>query len=77
MGTSQIRKATNLSLDSQLLAEARSLKVNLSRAAEEGIRSAVVQSRSQLWQAENREALDSSNEFVDRNGVPLGHLRQF
>ena len=77
MPQTQTRKATNLSLDSHLLAQAKSLKVNLSRAAEDGIRLAVARTRSERWQAENREALESSNEFVDRNGLPLGHLRPF
>jgi antitoxin CcdA len=77
MEQSHIRKPANLSLDSHLLAEAKALKVNLSRAAEEGIRAAVVRSKSELWQAENRDALESSNEFVERDGLPLGHLRQF
>lgn len=77
MAQSQIRKATNLSLDDRLLAEAKALKINLSRAAEEGIRSAVLRSRSELWQVENREALESSNDFVGRKGVPLRDLRQF
>ncbi len=71
------RKATNLSLDSRLLAEAKSLKVNLSRAAEDGIRLAVVRTQTEVWQTENRAALASSNEFVERQGLPLGHLRQF
>jgi len=77
MAQSHIRKPANLSLDSHLLAEAKTLKVNLSRAAEEGIRAAVVHSKSELWQAENRDALESSNDFVERDGLPLGHLRQF
>lgn len=71
------RKATNLSLDSDLLAQARLLKVNLSRAAEDGIRLAVARTQSEVWQAENRDALASSNEFVEQNGLPLDPHRQF
>lgn len=77
MQNSNTRKATNLSLDSHLLSEAKSLKVNLSRAAEDGIRLAVVRTQTEIWQAKNHEALISSNEFVEQNGLPLGHLRQF
>jgi len=71
------RKATNLSLDSSLLHEARSLRVNLSRAAEQGIRAAVAQSRQQEWQTQNRAALQSSNDYVARTGLPLAALRRF
>jgi len=77
MAQPHIRKPANLSLDSHLLAEAKALKVNLSRAAEEGIRAAVVQSKSERWRAENRDALESSNDFVERSGLPLRSLRQF
>jgi len=71
------RKPTNLSLDQALLDDARSLKINLSRAAEEGIRSAVAKSREAHWKAENTQAMESSNRFVDQKGVPLSKLRQF
>ena len=77
MSQTQSRKSTNLSLDQSLLADARSLKINLSRAAEDGIRSAVLKSREEHWKAENKEALESSNRFVGQNGLPLSKLRQF
>ncbi|WP_424929777.1 type II toxin-antitoxin system CcdA family antitoxin [Amaricoccus tamworthensis] len=73
----QSRKPTNLSLDSSLLSEARALKVNLSRAAEEGVRAAVRRARSEQWKAENAAALESSNAFVEMHGLPLDRYRQF
>jgi len=77
MQNSTPRKATNLSLDSRLLADAKSLKVNLSRAAEDGIRQAVARTQREIWLAENRDALHSSNEFVERQGLPLAPFRPF
>ncbi|MGB0903121.1 type II toxin-antitoxin system CcdA family antitoxin, partial [Halocynthiibacter sp.] len=62
------RKPTNLSLDSELLIEARELKVNLSRAAEEGVRAAVSTAKSKLWKSENASALRSSNSYVEKYG---------
>ncbi len=73
----QSRKPTNLSLDSALLAEAKALKVNLSRAAEEGVRVAVSAAKAEQWKAENAAALRSSNAYVERNGLPLDSFRQF
>ncbi len=73
----QTRKPANLTLDAALLAEARALKVNLSRAAEEGIRHAVSERRKRAWQAENAAALESSNRFVETSGLPLAQYRQF
>ncbi|UAB91261.1 type II toxin-antitoxin system CcdA family antitoxin (plasmid) [Ruegeria sp. SCSIO 43209] len=73
----QPRKPTNLSLDSALLTEARALNVNLSRAAEEGLRAAVAAAKAAQWRAENAEALLSSNSYVERHGLPLDRFRQF
>jgi len=73
----QSRKPTNLSLDSLLLKEAKALKVNLSRAAEEGVRNAVAVAKAAQWQAENATALQSSNDYVEKHGLPLDTFRQF
>lgn len=73
----QPRKPTNLSLDASLLAEAKELKVNLSRAAEEGVRSAVASAKAAQWKAENAAALRSSNAYVDKHGLPLDSFRHF
>lgn len=72
-----IRKAANLSIDSALLSEAKSLSVNVSRAAEAGIADAVRKEKERLWKEENREALESSNRWVEENGLPLAKYRQF
>ncbi|WP_282063700.1 type II toxin-antitoxin system CcdA family antitoxin [Roseobacter litoralis] len=74
---SHTRKPTNLSLDAALLAEAKALKVNLSRAAEDGVRSAVSAAKSEQWKAENAAAIRSSNAYVEKNGLPLDRYRQF
>lgn len=71
------RKPTNLSLDSALLSEAKDLKVNLSRAAEEGVRLAVNSAKARQWKSENAAALRSSNAYVERHGLPLDGFRQF
>ena len=74
---SQPRKPTNLSMDATLLSEAKALKVNLSRAAEEGIRNAVSAAKARQWKAENAAALRSSNAYVGKHGLPLDEFRQF
>ncbi|SLN76318.1 type II toxin-antitoxin system CcdA family antitoxin [Ruegeria meonggei] len=73
----QSRKPTNLSLDSVLLSEAKELKVNLSRAAEDGVRVAVAAAKAEQWKSENAAALRSSNSYVERHGLPLESFRQF
>lgn len=71
------RKAANLSLDSQLLTQARELDINLSRAAEDGIAKAVKAERERRWLEENAEAIRAENEYIEKNGLPLAKYRQF
>jgi antitoxin CcdA len=71
------RIATNVTLDSALVAEARELGVNISKASATGLEAAVAKARSERWIADNQQALESSNAFVDDHGLPLGSLRQF
>jgi len=71
------RKSTNLTLAAHLVAEAQKLEVNLSQAAEAGIAAEVARRRQALWLAENREALESSNAYVEAHGLPLAQHRNF
>ncbi|WP_313602986.1 type II toxin-antitoxin system CcdA family antitoxin [Rhizobium sp.] len=71
------RKAANLSLDSTLLAQARELDINLSRAAEDGIAKAVKAERERRWLEENAEAIRVYNEYIEKNGLPLDEYRTF
>jgi antitoxin CcdA len=71
------RKATNVSINEALLSEAKALKINVSKAAEAGLLIALAEKRSELWLAENRAALESSNSYVEQNGLPLAQYRAF
>lgn len=71
------RKSANLSLDAALLEEAKSLDINLSRAAEAGLAAAVAECKRERWLKENAEALASSNAWVKERGLPLSRFRQF
>lgn len=71
------RRAANLSIDSELLDAAKELEVNVSRAAEAGIEGAVRKARGEKWLEENREALESSNKYVRKHGLPLAKYRMF
>ena len=69
--------ATNVTLEASLVAEARELGVNISRASAGGLESAVAKARAERWLRENCAALSSSNDFADQHGLPLHSLRQF
>ncbi|PYC46906.1 post-segregation antitoxin CcdA [Litorivita pollutaquae] len=71
------RKPTNLSLDAALVSRARESQVNLSRAAEEGIRAALRARSREDWRKDNAEALESSNSFAAQSGLPLAGFRRF
>ena len=75
--TSVQRKPTNISLDAELVAEAKALGVNLSRACENGLEAELKAERRRRWQAENAEAIESSNQWLRDQGLPLGQFRRF
>lgn len=72
-----VRKAANLSIDADLLAEAKALSVNISRAAEAGIADAVRKEKERAWKEENREAIEAWNVWVRENGLPFAEYRGF
>jgi antitoxin CcdA len=72
-----VRRATNLTIDQTLLDEAKGLGLNISRAAETGIETAVRAEKERLWQVENAEAIASYNRYIDENGLPLAEYRPF
>ena len=71
------RRSTNVTLTVALVDEAKALGVNLSQAAEVGVADAVARKRAEVWLAENREALESSNAYVEAQGLPLARHRNF
>jgi antitoxin CcdA len=74
---SAAKRATNVSLPEDLLAEAKALKINISQAAEAGVVQAIARTRSERWLGENQEAIESSNAFVEKHGLPLAKYRMF
>jgi antitoxin CcdA len=72
-----VRQPANLSIDSQLMAEAKGLNVNVSRAAEAGIAEAVAAEKTRLWKLENRATMDAWNDYVEKHGIPLAEHRHF
>ena len=71
------RKATNLSINSDLLRIARKLKLNLSRELEHRLEEVVAEHRRTQWLRENKDAIDAYNEHVERHGVWSDGLRSF
>ena len=74
---SPFRRPTNVSLDAELVEEARSLDLNVSRCCEEGLAQAVRDERRRRWIEDNREAMEAANDWVDAHGLPLARHRMF
>ena len=77
--TRPVRKPrpTNLSLDGALLDEAKSLNINVSQACEAGLVQQIRACKARKWREDNREAIEESNAYVEKFGLPLEKYRQF
>ncbi|MCK7614132.1 type II toxin-antitoxin system CcdA family antitoxin [Roseibium sediminicola] len=67
----------SIPVDPRLAKQAGDLKVDLSKAAEDGLTRAVQEERERLWRLENAGAIEAANAFVDENGLPFDRHRQF
>jgi antitoxin CcdA len=66
---SKRKKAVNLSIDADLLAEAKAAGTNLSRLLERALAAELKERRWQKWRKENRAAIEASNAELERNGM--------
>jgi antitoxin CcdA len=71
------RKATNLSLQTDLLAEAKSLDLNLSAELNKALADIVKRKRAEKWLKENQEGIAAYNRYVEKHGVFGEEFRQW
>lgn len=71
------KRPTNLSLNSDLLRQARELDINLSQLLEQALDAEVRKKRAEQWLLENREAIAQYNADIEKNGVFSDGLRSF
>jgi len=64
-----LRKPTNVSARADLVAEAKSLGINLSEVFENALEASVQEVRCRQWVTENKEAFADYDRFVEANGV--------
>ncbi len=69
------KRPVNLFVDTELLEEARRLRINLSNMLERRLRAIVKAEREKRWLDENRQAIESINDFIDRHGLLANRLR--
>lgn len=71
------KKSANLSINADLLQQAKQLNINLSQTLEQHLAEIVRQAQSEQWLAENRNALDEYNRRIETHGTFSDGLRQF
>ena len=75
--TTTARRRTNITVEADLLDEARDLGLNVSAIARAALAAEVAKAREQAWEAENRAAFASVNDWIRERGVPLDRYRRF
>jgi antitoxin CcdA len=71
------KKSTNLSINSDLLQQAKGYRINLSKALEQSLIELLLKERRRRWRDENRDAIEAYNRRVEANGVFSDGLRSF
>jgi antitoxin CcdA len=72
------RKApTNLSLRIDLVQRAKALGLNLSDVVEGALEKAIREAEQARWLADNEEAIDYYNAFIEKHGMFGEEFRQF
>lgn len=71
------KKATNLSINSDLLAKSRNLKINLSATLEQALISELRRAKRKAWLKDNKKAIDILNSQIEQDGLFSDSFRTF
>jgi antitoxin CcdA len=71
------KKATNLSVNSDLLNKSRALNMNLSATLEKALKQELAVVEAKKWADENKIAIKAYNNFVDEHGCFGDEFRTF
>ncbi|MDO9163460.1 MAG: type II toxin-antitoxin system CcdA family antitoxin [Methylococcaceae bacterium] len=71
------KKPTNVSINSDLLTQAKELKINISATLENALTDLVNAKKQELWKQKNKAAIEAYNQLVEENGVFGDDLRSF
>jgi len=71
------KRAANLSVNAELLDQAKALDINLSATLEKALEAEVRARKRELWREENREAIAAYNTHIEEHGVFGDHARLF
>ena len=71
------RRAVNLSLDAEVLEQARAMGMNISATVDALLAEEVRKRYWERWNAENKETIEHYNARVAREGLPVARYRTF
>ena len=71
------RRAVNLSLDAEVLKQARAMGMNISATVDALLAEEVRKRYWERWNADNKEAIEHYNARIAREGLPLARYRTF
>lgn len=71
------KKATNLSINSDLISKARKLNINLSATLEYALENELRKAEQEYWLKNNKNAIEALNELVENNGLFSDAYRNF
>ena len=71
------KKATNLTINSDLLQKSKKYKINLSKNFEQYLEGVVRKKTQEEWEKENKKAIDAYNDDIVKNGIFSDGLRSF
>jgi antitoxin CcdA len=75
--SSASKKPTNVSINAELLAKAKSLDIKLSATLESALKEQIRLKEQSQWLKENSDAMEAYNQFVERNGTFSDNVRKF
>jgi antitoxin CcdA len=71
------KRAVNLSIDAELVSEAKAAGANMSALLERALKDELKQRRSEKLRAENRQAIQKHNQLVRKHGLLSDDWRKF
>jgi antitoxin CcdA len=71
------KRATNLSLSSDVLEAAKDLEINISQVCDNYLRDLVRREQERKWRADHADFIAAYNATVETEGLPLDAWRSF
>ncbi len=71
------KKSTNLSINSDLLRQAKEHRINMSQALELRLAELLREEKIRCWKEENREAIEDYNRRIEAHGAFSDGMRRF